>query len=507
MQNKNFIKITSPNQFEIRAGYLSGDKKKKKIDYNINIYMFIPKNLGINSTTYTQNDFYSDYISYIRLITPRCTITSISQKIEDILSSIKKKRDNREKLFELFHQLKMSVCSYITYLRRYIEHLQNRDEVNEKRVVVLLKRIKKFNKLKQSILGLRDISDNEDLIFLAESASEYLSLTTQHYLFKLNIYLDNSRDDHFDLINCIVSQINHELKFCKKNGFPIISNDEYNNENVIFRYSVLKKYFYSVLFLNQKREEDGKSIKEFYYAIAAGISMVFTTIIVFATQKEYGNFTLSFFTALVVSYMFKDRIKEGYRKYFDKKLQLKTFDFKEKIYDNQERRLFAFIKERMRFIKKNELNRDVVKTRLISTSSRLSTWYLGENIFKYEKHITLYNKNLQEYYSNKIEGIHNIMRFDVSKFLKKMDAPKVPLYRMNNNKLFGEKVYHVNIVIEFISENEKKLHKARLILTKKGIKRIEIPEFDIKILRQNKLSDERIWFAVKKSGLVKKIGN
>ena len=504
IREKDFIKITSPNQFEIRAGYLANDKKEKKIEYNINIYMFIPKNLGINNSTYTQDDFYSDHISYIRLITPRYDLGLISKKVEGILSSIKKNLENEEELDELSHELKMLVCSYITYLRRFVEHVKESSEIKPKRIRVLLERIKRFDELKKEILSLKSHTSDDELIFLFESAGEYLSLTTQHYLFKLNIYLSNFEDEYIELINDIVYQINQELKFCKKNGFPIISNDEYENEKVIFRYSVFKKYFYSVLYLFQKRKEDGKSIKEFYYAIAAGISMVFTTIVVFVTQKEYGNFTLSFFAALVISYMFKDRLKEAYRHYFDKKLQLKTFDYKEKIYDNQKKSIFAFIKERMRFIKKSDLNKDVVKTRLSGTPNRLSTWYLGEEIFKYEKHITLYNKNLQEYYNNTINGIHNIMRFDISKFLKKMDTPKVPLYRVNHNKLFGDKVYHVNIVIEFISKEEKKLHKARLILTKKGIKRIEIPELGIKIFRQNRFKEDKNWFEVKKSGLVKK---
>ena len=95
------------------------------------------------------------------------------------------------------------------------------------------------------------------------------------------------------------------------------------------------------------------------------------------------------------------------------------------------------------------------------------------------------------------------MRFDITKFLKKMDTPKVPLYRVNQNSLYGSKVYHVNIIIEYASKEETSYHKARLILDKNGIKRVELPEFDIKIFSRNSSRRDTNWFLLKKSGLLK----
>jgi len=503
MNKKEFIKITSPNQFEIRAGYLA-NKEKKKIDYSVNIYLFIPTNLSINSSTYTNEDFYNDHMSYIRLITPKYELGILKNKLKGLVMALKNNMDNDEEKSVLKHEVKLVVCSYISYLRNYSKSLTKKG-VKPKRIRVLLQRIKEFDEIKKELLSLHVNSDDEKLLYLVESTAEYLSLTTQHYLFKINMHLKSFGDEYNEIINEIVKLINEEIKFCKKNNFPIISADEYENEKVIFRYSVFKKYFYSVLYLYQKRKEDGKGIKEFYYAIAAGISMVFTTIVVFTTQQEYGNFTTSFFAALVISYMFKDRLKEAYRHYFDKKIALKTYDYKERIYDADKRSLFALIKERMRFISKDDLNEKVVKARLRGVPNRLSTWFLGEDIIKYEKNISLYNKNIQSYYNNTVNGIHNIMRFDISKFLKKMDEPKVPLYRSNGTSLYGSKVYHVNIIVEYKAEEETSYHKARLILDKNGIKRVELPEFDIKLFPQGSLRKEKNWFRLKKSGLLRKI--
>jgi hypothetical protein len=503
MDKKNFIKISSPNQFEIRTGYLT-KKDIKKIDYSINIYFFIPKSLSINSSTYTNNDFYNDHVSYIRLITPKNELGIIKNKIKTLLVSLKANINNNTEKNIIKHKMKLAVCSYISYLKSFNLDMKKKD-IKPKRIKLFIKRIKEFDDIKKEILLLKVNKEDDRLSYLTDSMVEYLSLTTQHYLFEINIYLKSFGHEYNDLINDIVKLINTEISFCKTNKFPVISHDEYENEKVIFRYSVFKKYFYSVLYLNQKRKEDGAGVKEFYYAIAAGISMIFTTVVVFITQQKYGNFTTSFFAALVISYMFKDRIKEAYRHHFDKKIQLKTYDFKEKIYDTEEKTIFAFIKEKMRFVNKDKLPKDVVKTRLKGVPNRLSTWFLGEDVFKYTKNITLYNKNIQSHYNNKVVGIHNIMRFDISKFLKRMDTAEVPLYRIAEGSLYGSKVYHVNIVVEFKAEEEISYHKARLILDKSGIKRIELPEFKIKLFTKSDERREKNWFSLKKSGLLKKI--
>ncbi len=84
-----------------------------------------------------------------------------------------------------------------------------------------------------------------------------------------------------------------------------------------------------------------------------------------------------------------------------------------------------------------------------------------------------------------------------------MDSRKVPLHRINEGKLYGDKVYHLNLVVSFESRGRKVFHKARIILTKKGIKRIELPGLEMKILRRHTPQEEAGWFPVKKSGLIK----
>ena len=480
-EKKDFIKIITPKQFEIKSSYLA-NQERKKIDYNITIYMFLPKSLNITSETYESHNFYSDLISYTRLKVPKIELGIL---IKQLSALVERFATNESTQIER-RALKSIVCSYASYLQSFFKDLKEKG-VNHKRTCVLLERIRKLDAVKKNMYLLRTKSTNEKFIFLVESAAEYLSLTTQYYLLMVNMYLKTCDDEHKNLINKISELVHEELLFCKKNNFPIVSNNEYKNEEVVFRYSVFKKFFYSVLNLYQERRDARARIKEFYYSIAAGIAMFFTTVTVFLAQPKLGNFTMQFFIVLVVSYMLKDRIKEGYRNYFDKKMDVITYDFKEKIYDFEKQSFLGFVKERFRFTQSDKLSQHIIEARLKKTPGRLTTWYLGEDIIKYEKNITLFSENIQEHYNHTIGGIHNIMRFDISKFLNKMDTTKIPLYDEEGNTYYGDKVYHVNIIVEFMTENERTLHKARLVLCKKGIKRIELPEYDIKIFRKNNL--------------------
>lgn len=65
--------------------------------------------------------------------------------------------------------------------------------------------------------------------------------------------------------------------------------------------------------------------------LAAGLSMVFATVVSFSFQQTYGNFTMPLFIALVVSYMFKDRIKDLMHYWFANKLGSKFYDYKIKL--------------------------------------------------------------------------------------------------------------------------------------------------------------------------------
>jgi deoxyxylulose-5-phosphate synthase len=75
-----------------------------------------------------------------------------------------------------------------------------------------------------------------------------------------------------------------------------------------------------------------------------------------------------------------------------------------------------------------------------------------------------------------IEGINSIMRFDISKFLHKMDNSRKDIFILKKNtykEIYGERVYHINLVIKYITYKDTVFKKFRIVLNRNGIKRIE----------------------------------
>ncbi|MGA1863149.1 hypothetical protein OWM07_09710 [Deferribacter thermophilus] len=488
MELNEFIRIHDKNQFEIKLGYLI-DHSKRKTEYEINIYFFIPKSIGLNKYTYSNTQFFEDFYSYVRLITPKSDLKDIIKRLQRLINFIYRNRSSLEKHFDhINYELKIIICSYRVYLRKFANEIKSGMCVNEE-IVNFINELKEFRKHIKEFTGFVNGSISNSLKDLFIFADEYSSFLIDVYVFRIIKFLGKNCDSNIK--SFLLKVVKEEDEYRKLKNYSFVTSNEENNESLIYKYSVYKKFFYSILFLYQKRKEDFTEARHFAYAIAAGIAMIFATAVAFFYQQKYGSYTLPFFVALVVSYMFKDRIKDFFRQLFDNKFVFKkVYDFRNKIYDLEKNRLFGFYKERVRFIDEKNLPKEVLEKRLFKTDGRLSTWFLGENILKYERKIKLYNKRISDFFTDNIEGLNDIIRFNVSNFTKKMDDPYEVLYRTDGEKvekLVASKVYHVNMVVEFVSDKEHRLYKVRLILSKDGIKRVELPEFNKVIYKEDLL--------------------
>ena len=95
--------------------------------------------------------------------------------------------------------------------------------------------------------------------------------------------------------------------------------------------------------------------------------MVFATVVAFAFQRRFGNFSGPLFVALVVSYMLKARIKELARYYFAHRLGRKYLDNTADI--NIKEQPIGWLKEGMDFISDGKVQM-CIRDRLSSSRMR-----------------------------------------------------------------------------------------------------------------------------------------
>ncbi|MGE4415428.1 MAG: hypothetical protein AB7D08_08910, partial [Bacteroidales bacterium] len=259
-------------------------------------------------------------------------------------------------------------------------------------------------------------------------------------------------------------------------GYPTVEKESTNgNRDLVYRSGALKKYIESELFLSVKKKKDGALVEQLYYSVAAGISMIFATAIAFSFQMRFGSFTIPLFVALVVSYMLKDRIKELSRYYFAHKMKEKYFDNKTSISINEH--TIGLSKEGVDFIKNNMVPADVLRIRNRTPLLEADNRYTEEKILLYRKLMELNREQLDlnsEYY---ISGINEILRFNLSSYLLKMDDPDVPLYILNQDgsyqEITGSKVYYLNFVIQLKYKLFESFKRYRVVFNRTGIIEVE----------------------------------
>jgi hypothetical protein len=484
------IHIHDNYQCEIKLGYqLEG--KKNATPYNIETYLFFPNSLGINRYTYRKDDFYNDMQAYIRLKTPTVLlhdmVTGDKNPLEKLRASVERliSRINQTSIVHYEYQVKMLCCIFKSAIRNHVSFISTKANVGDIEDL-LRKYLTNIREITQSFRALRSIinvpSINAKIFSIYEFGDEYLSLLIESYTYELLDVLQSMELMKTDTYTpLLLTLVTHEVDYRRENNYPSIPHEDSDNEGFIFRTSVLKKYAGNVLFLNTRVRHEGELLEQLVFAFAAGIAMMFAVTASFFAQSAYTSVSLPFFIVLIVSYMFKDRIKEFIRKYLGSKLRYLLFDHKLNIHYNTGENI-GWCKESFSFLTARKIPQRIMDLRDREHFTEIENGRMGEKTLLYRKRIKLFRRKLQHIHRDyRVESVNDIMRLNVFKFLSKMDNPQKPIYISNGQtyrKISGQRVYHVNMIIKYSLRDSTLYKRFRIVLNRNGIKRIEEVVFD-----------------------------
>ena len=485
-------------QIELKLDYELG--KGEKTHYRISTYLFFPISLGITAESYPKSEFYRDVKNYIRIKTPIVSLRDLHESEISPLSAVKhivheanwyQDEDANERLI---NALKLFGAMFKSTLREHLNLVEKRLQTakTKGKVHSLVE-----NLIDEFIHQSRQISDRyrsfyaelnlpivKDDTFLAytlvdeyssllieESATELFRLVSKHY----------EEADQSKCLEDLNQIVEMERSHRQAHGYGSILKPGDANEVYAFRASVLKKYVSSILHLSTDAQREGTGVEQFLMAIAAGVSMIFATVVAFYFQSIYGNFTFPAFVALVVGYMFKDRIKEFGRALLSDKLQAFLYDRRINIRTLDGKYQLAVLREKIAFISEDDLPEPVLAARHKDPFADLDNEGMGETIICHTKDIVLDTDLFPKAFKGipKVSGLNDIIRYNVQPYLRKMADPVEEQLLLEDGQLrtvHTHKVYHVNVVSRYksISPKIEILYKRmRLVLTRKGIKRIE----------------------------------
>ena len=478
------LKIHDNFQFEVKQSYSLSGKGRKDDTYFVQTFFFIPNNLNINRETYSKEDFYKDMRAFVRLRTPFFTLRDLSadhNAIDRIRHSLDElhRKPSRETASAYSYHVKLFCLIYKKALSIQIKTIvKSRSEEETVRLIEEFLScstavLDAFREIKKSELHGLDVDERTTFLF----ADEYMSLRTETHTCRMMDILAKSAPDILGRFRerC-VALIHRESSYRASCGYPSIPSHEGDNESFVFRQASLKKFLSNILYLETRVEKGDKYAEQIIYSLAAGIAMVFATMVAFIGQTWYGGISLPFFFALVVSYMFKDRLKDLLRSYLYQGLHRRLYDRKRTIYHSFHEKI-GLCRESFNMIDERQVPKRIIALRGRDRLTDIDNSMVSENVILYRKYVRLYRKRstdiMRRYATN---DIIDIMRFNIQHFTRSMDNPEKRIFIPTEDgfrKAYGMRVYHINIITYFLVDGVEHIRRFRLVLNRNGIRRIE----------------------------------
>lgn len=480
------VRIHDKFSFEFKISFIATRKSIENDinEFSINTWMFVPNSLDINRSTYSKEQFYRDTQSNVRLITPIYRLKDIYASENSPLSRLEKAFENllidttsEEKLSDYTFQIKMfsSIFKSASRDRAYFII----EEKDENRVLELVREyihdmtsiVRHYRRL-ESIVNTSSITEDQRQYFMF--GDDFIGNIVQQQTFRMMRGLEN-RLVYAKIKDSLLALVNSENQYKQTKGYSLLdTTDPSNNYLVVMRRGILKKFIESDLFLYTKKSKDGALAEQFYYGIAAATSMIFATVVSFSAQLHYGNFTTPLFFALVISYVFKDRIKDLMRYYFSTQLGKKYFDTKREL-EIQNKKI-GWTKEAFDFAPESKVPAEIMSIRKRTPLVEAENKIYNEQIILYKKLVNLSSSSINRYKGYQFVGINDVTRFNLTHFIQKMDNEYIPIYIPDDQdgyiKMTSEKVYALHFILRCQGHENLYFRKFRLLFNRGGIKEI-----------------------------------
>lgn len=457
-------------RFEIK---LNLDRSEK---YNIEYYFFIPSSLNVSYYTYDKEKFYSSIQRYIRYQSPDIPLKEIFNpsnlyspynRVVKLLDDIKLDSNNKFLEETFIDEIKLFGSIIKDEINKvYNKISDNLDDINDFLV--------NYEMINYGLANLREkissFNYNSNIINSYRYLDEYIRLLEEEVLIGIiYTYKNNISDEIYEKLKNKIEEIN---RYRKVENYLMFSDE--NSDFFLYRKGLLKKFISSCLFLNIE-----PAFNIYYHiisSIASAIAMLFAVIVMIYAQMRYSITSMFFILIAIVSYVFKDRIKEFVKVVFSKKAGNLIYDRKISIKEPSHNIKIGTIKETFTIVSPNELYDEILNIRNMDNIDIIDEDAKIEVVLKYRKIIKLdYNKI--EKYHNRRKNLINIIRFSIQDFLKHTDDEYVDYSIFKNNNIEfikARRTYHINVVVRYSMDNMKfSYERYRIVFNRSGIIRID----------------------------------
>jgi hypothetical protein len=492
------IRKHDDHQFEVKIAYPL--QREAAVDrYALDMFIFLPYQLGVNSATCSVDQFFEDLISYTRFKTPTLSLEEVNDA-ENGLSPLTRAQYQLEssrqsgKWDSMHLRYELRVLANVVRVRvregAAAIRLRARDRASPDRqrdvsaaidhlAEGLTTTLRRFRELRGAF---ESPSAPPEMSAVYAAVDEHMSCETEKLLLQLMTFLRKEATD-LDLRTPwrrLAAAVSSEEAHRRARGYPtLVSRNARRNEYFLYRVGLLRKFCIIVLFLSEEQLPAVGRARQALYAAAAAIAMAFAVAAAWLVGRRFSSNSLPFALAVIVAYAFKDRIKAFLQGLGGRVLPMWTSDRSIKLTDPQYGTEVGRTRENLHWLDRARLPEDILKARPYRDPLEQAVAEPTEVILHYAKKVRIRTQRIYQSHQRSI-AIDEILRMQVSRWLERMDDPAKRLLKLRRGGdgvagILAARVYYVNLVIRLTSfrDGSVTLHKALLVLSRNGIERIE----------------------------------
>ncbi len=513
------------------------EQKGKALRYEVEAFIFFPRQMGVKPHNYPKERFYSDLRPLIRLREPVMSYKQLMGSgedsgrspmgvVRDFISHVGRGGDAENERM-VVDEARLFACTFVSYYLQRIERRAKKVKKSYRRrlsapisdqesAAEFLSALDKAeDALRKSYSLLRawrslvksagELPEGVAKQLRAEVkfVDEYMAYRFRDGLARM-IRTFNSIDplaagpEYRLLQKKLAAYTRLEHWYSDKSGFAWVDRGSSTDdvENYVYRRGALKRRVWSVLYLAVRTRPLFAFQQQLGAMIAAGLAAfwaVATEIVIRARAMAEGQSLfqglsgggLVLITAFILAYVLKDRIKEMGRSYFRSGPFVKIPDNSERIWfetSGGQKWQIGNIFEYTKFVSPSQIPTPVKELRAKADPDGLESDDAPEDVIRYRKVIHLRPDILDKYFYP-IKAVHDILRLNVHAFLSKLDDPEQATEMLDPGGRVIEmkmpKVYHMDLILKYsrigetISNTQAVYDHIRLVINKKGLYRIE----------------------------------
>lgn len=467
----------------------------RRYEREIHYYLFSPPQLYVNRSTYSEERILHKFQSHGRYSSPEITLEELLDDENTLSPLTNLKQYTKDLLIDLnavsertvIHELQTVVNSLRHETKACLKDCKDmvklgmEDDLYTTLVNWHTYASKLLSILRGMIEQIKEKVDPESRLLLAYLwTDEAASILCEKHAIDLYMAATSIQGEKLkQIFAALLSFSRQEMEYRSKMDYASGST---NAESVQYRKAVLKKWTQSSLYLVPEVSRWPKRVSEILAGIAAGVAMAFATLTTIFAEETFIRNSFQWALIVIIGYVFKDRIKEWLRLFFNAVLPKMMADEISAFLSPKTNKKICSSRIRLKFMSPDDLPSSVKDIRK-DKNNPFRDMLPKEDVIHYMRDLTMQPLSKQGMARDRFPRENNftlVTRIRLDDFLKEMDDPNDVVFRMDPDadeldQLNSERVYHLHLVIREYSKKEEldTYSHFTVVLNKSGIVRLE----------------------------------